>query len=144
VKMLRLITSTVLLISFGAAAVPRQESNAPHETGGLINGRSWLSLSEAMKVGWLVGYTEGLRVAPSAVHGEPCTTQVKQVFDLYPQQLSFGEILKAIDHFYEDTSENSAIPVPAALQYVTRKASGATQTELDELASGLRKKAAQP
>jgi hypothetical protein len=47
--------------------------------------------------------------------------------------------MKAVDHFYENTPENAPVPVFAAIIYVTRKASGATQSELDDYAADLRK-----
>jgi hypothetical protein len=46
-----------------------------------------------------------------------------------------------MDHFYRDTPENAPVPMAGALQYVGTKSKGAKQSELDDLASGMRKAA---
>lgn len=143
-RMLRSIASVVLLISFSTVAIPAQAPTAPDLTDGMINGRSWSEMSELRKLGWLHGYTDGLRFAATLAYGEPCVTQVNRVFDLYPRQLSFGEIMKATDHFYQDTPENAPVTVSGAVRYVTLKASGAPQSQLDTFAASLRKMSATP
>ena len=139
VKTPKLVALSIFVIFFGATTIPAQAPEAPHETGSLINGRSWSNFGENTKLGWLIGYTEGLRVAASLGQGGSCEKQLKKVFDLYPQNLSFGEIQKAVDHFYQDTPENAPIRVSESIKYVTLKAAGTGQSELDDFAASLRK-----
>ena len=142
--MLKFIAPLLVVISPCVAAGPAQAPTAPEYTDDLINGRYWSGMSEPEKLRWLHGYTDGLRVAAALVEGEPCITQVNRVFNLYPRQLSFGEIMKGTVHFYQDTPENAPVPVTAAVRYVTLKASGAPQSELDAFVADRRKPSAAP
>ena len=141
--MLKLIVPILLVISFSAAATS-QGPTAPDQTAGMINGRYCSRMSEVEKMRWLHGYTDGLRVAAALAHGEPCVTQANKVFDFYPRQLSFAEIMKATDHFYQDTPENAPVPVTGAVRYVTLKAGGAPQSALETLAESFRKTSVTP
>ena len=76
-RMLKLMVAVLVMISFGAAAIP--QATAPDETDGMINGRSWLKSPELYKLAWLQGYVDGVRLATTVAHGEPCVTQVNKV-----------------------------------------------------------------
>ena len=100
--------------------------------------RFWLKMPLDMKLGWIKGYTEGLRYAASLAEG-PCVAQTNKLLGIYPHQISYAEIVNATDHFYRDSPENNPVSVTGAIQYVTLKAGGATQPQLDDFAATLRK-----
>ena len=92
----------------------------------------------------MFGYSDGIKTAAVFVHGAEPTTKLLQqsVLDLQPtDKLTTTEIVEGIDHFYQDTPENAPVPVAGALRYVDTKAKGAKQSELDDLASRMRKAA---
>jgi|SRR5215831_1485048 len=128
--------AALFLISFCAAAIPAQ-APAPDQTGGFVNGRFWLRMTHDMKLGWIHGYTEGLRYS-AAIAKEPCVAKAQKVYEIYPQQLSLGEIAGAVDHFYRESPENAPESLTGAVQYVTLKAGGATQSQLNNFAATLR------
>ena len=96
---------------------------------------------------WLSGYSDGIKTAAAFIHGaEPANKLLQQsVLDLQPSnKLTPTEMALGMNHFYQDTPENAGVPLVGAMRYVERKASGATQSDLDEFAAGLRKAAASP
>jgi hypothetical protein len=108
------------------------------------NGRFWLKRTQDEKLAWLLGYWDGIKAAAAFVYGaEPANKLLQQaILDLQPtDKLTLEEIVQGVDHFYQDTPENAPVPMAGALQYVRHKAGGAKQSELDDLASGMRKSA---
>jgi hypothetical protein len=67
----------------------------------------------------------------------------KEIINLYFSNLSRSEIAQGIDRFYQDAPENAPLDAALALQYVTKKAGGATQSQLDDFVSAARKASAQ-
>jgi hypothetical protein len=113
-------------------------------TNGMLNGRFWSRQTQDEKVAWLLGYWDGIKTATAFVSGaEPDDKLLQQyVLDLQPtNKLTLEETVRGMDHFYQETPENSPVPLVGALQYVGTKAKGAKQSELDDLASGMRKAA---
>jgi hypothetical protein len=137
--MLKSIVPILLAISFGVAA-PAQAPTAPDQTSGMINGRFWSTLTEGGKLGWVLGYEEGITAATAnAASDTACATRANGLYASYGSHLSLGEMVRGIDHFYQDTPENAPVAVASALHYVILKASGASQSTLDIAASALRK-----
>ena len=90
----------------------------------------------------MIGYADGIKTAATFVYGAEPTNKLLQqsLLNLQPtDKLTTTEIVEGIDHFYQDTPENAPVPVAGALRYVETKAKGAKQSELDDLASGMRK-----
>jgi hypothetical protein len=113
----------------------------------MSNGRFWLALAEGQKLTWLFGYSDGSKTAAAFVGAaEPSDKLLAQyILDFQPiDKLTAAEWVGSIDRFYQDTPENGPVPVAGAMQYIKRKASGATSAELDALAASLRKANATP
>ncbi len=134
------IVPFLLLITVASAQGPA--ASETHFTGGFPNGRFWSRRTPDEKVAWLFGYSDGIKTVAAFVSGAEPTNKLLQqsVLDLQPaDKLTPTEIVQGIDHFYQDTPENVLVPVAGALRYVEAKAKGAKQSELDDLASRLRK-----
>jgi hypothetical protein len=91
------------------------------------------------KAAWVVGYETGIAFAAISISD---TKEGVKLLAFCPWKLSPGETVQAIDHFYGDTPENGPVAVITAVKYVALKASGATQSQLDDFASGARKASA--
>jgi len=110
----------------------------------MLNGRYWSKRTSDEKNAWVLGYLDGIKTATVFVSGaEPDNRLLQQaILDLLPtDKLTLEEIVQGMDHFYRDTPENAPVPMAGALQYVGTKSKGAKQSELDDLASGMRKAA---
>ncbi|MGA9527771.1 MAG: hypothetical protein WBS24_06620 [Terriglobales bacterium] len=145
--MFKYIIPVLLVITSAAAPVPQQSPTSSDLTAGLPNGRFWLRRSQDEKLVWLFGYSDGIKAAAAFVlESDPDKKLLaKYVLHLQPtDQLTPAEIVHGIDHFYQDTPENALVTMVGALNYVTLKAKGAKQSELDNLASGMRKAASSP
>jgi hypothetical protein len=95
-------------------------------SSGVVNGRGWKACDEKFKIGYLIGLYEAFATTVSAA----------DYANYYHSKLSFSEIAKGIDKFYEE-SENALVPVIGARAYVISKAAGvsapALQKKLEEL-----------
>ena len=101
----------------------------PNQTAGFVNGRGWKAFPLPVKVGYLAGLSEGSEF-------------IKNNSNVLPKNLTYGEISAALDAFYiEPTNANIAVPI--ALMYVKRKVAGASEAELKDLESKMRKDAQQ-
>jgi hypothetical protein len=142
-RMFQFIGPVLLVITLAGAA--SAQASTPRElyyTDGDPNGRFWLSLTQGEKVVWLFGYSAGIKVAATFVHvAEPDNKPLQQtILDLQPSdKLTTTEMAAGMDHFYQDTPENAPVIMAGAFRYVMKKAKGAPQSELDEMASKLRK-----
>jgi hypothetical protein len=83
------------------------------------------------KFHYLLGATDAILEAAPA--------QYSRYFDVN-SSLNFGEFSKAIDQFYREP-ENPPIPIIWAARIVTMKTNGATQRELDQVLSSMRRDA---
>jgi hypothetical protein len=121
----------LLLTCFACSAYTQDNLRVPLAStpdsfsAGYTNGRGWAAMPIAVKVGYIVGFSQG-------------TEYVKNGSHLLPTSLTFGEIALAIDAFYKD-STNAPMPVPFAIRYVKRKAEGATEAELNTMQASFRK-----
>ena len=124
------------------AAIPMQQQNSSLTTQTAINGRFWHRMLPAEKLGWVTGYEEGLFVmsleGTDAEAKSSCTEKMADGLRFNPWRLTPDEISKSIDIFYE-TPENGPIPVPAAVAYISLKSSGASQSELNDFITKIRK-----
>lgn len=96
-------------------------------TGGYRNGRFWIGKSLEVKVVYIVGLKDGIRI------GGTENAQWGKI--LTKCRCTTGELIKGIDAFYSD-SVLLKLPVIAAVHVYAERASGATKGQLDELARG--------
>ncbi len=145
------LTLTLLLLLPVPTRAPAQALTAPktaefNERTGLPNGRFWSEMPDGAKSAWLLGFSNGVFVIEALVHPtnskEPTAVE-KYISAAYESKLTLSEKLQGLNHFYQDTPENAPVAIPEALQYVVVKANGATQSQLDDMASGFRKASAQ-
>ena len=86
----------------------------------------------AQKIGWLQGYRDGLVTGFTVgeVNGKD------KLANMFPQSLSYGEVVQAADRLCA-VPENAPVPLSFAAQAVAMKASGVSQTKIDEFISNL-------
>lgn len=80
-----------------------------------------------MKLGYLTGLSEG-------------SEYIKNNSNVLPTNLTFGETAEALDAFYSDPTDAN-IPVPVALLYIKTKVAGASEADLKDMESRMRKAA---
>jgi hypothetical protein len=130
----RVLWIWLALIAF-AVFPPAQDKN---KTQGVTNGRGWNTLG-GCKFGYLMGFEDGVPFGFATGNSKLTSEQIDKIcHENLPTKLNRGEVVSAVDKFYEDTS-NILIPVPAALVWVTRKMNGASPTDLEEFLATLRK-----
>jgi hypothetical protein len=136
----------VLLLLPVPSRTPAQTA-VPLETMGMPNGRAWQLMPPIDKVTWVYGFQSGVMAALGSTtkDGKEIAPESsrKEIINLYFSNLSRSEIAQGIDRFYQDAPENAPLDAALALQYVTKKAGGATQSQLDDFASAARKASAQ-
>ena len=132
---------TLLLLLPMPTRAPAQALHAPdipefEQKTGLPNGRMWLKMADGERETWLMGFSNGVFVVEALAHpsgaAANATPLEKFLSSAYESNLTIGEKAQAVTHFYQDTPENAPITLPAALEYVTIKANGATQSQLDD------------
>lgn len=129
------IPTVVLMMALPCVA---QEAAAPVKTLGLVNGRFWLALSHHDgRAGYLIGFHEAI----TSAFGVTLDPHASSMF--FSSNMTFAEIEKAVDRFYE-SPEYLPIPIMAALRIVSMKASGAPQAEIDAELDINRKLSASP
>jgi len=137
----------ILILPLIVAVCAPQTWSELNTTLGKANGRYWQSLSTTSKLDFLVGFGEGYSAAaPSGIPwdlrqmvGEAKVAAATKALEAsrslkwyFPEKLSYGEVVKGVDRFYEDP-ENIRLPITDALEIFTRKVNGATQAELDRV-----------
>jgi hypothetical protein len=139
-------TLTLLLLLPVPTRAPAQTA-VPLETDAMPNGRAWRLMPQIDKGTWVWGFQSGIIAALGSTtkDGKEIAPENsrKEIVNLYFSNLSRDEIAKGIDRFYQDTPENAPLPAAVALEYVTQKAGGATQSQLDDFVSAARKASAQ-
>lgn len=143
-RMFKFIVPVLLVTTVALAQAQAPTESEIYYSGGSPNGRFWVRRTQREKIVWLFGYSDGVKTAAAFVYGAEPTNKLLQQFvlDLQPtDKLTTTEIVEGIDHFYRDTPENAPVPVAGAMGYVRKKAEGARQSELDDLASSMRKAA---
>lgn len=117
-------------------------------TRGFINGRAWRDWSKDMRLGFLIGYGEGLDIgiaggytlgAPGRQDGYSASVSMKA--SLYPPDgVTYGEKLRAVDRFYDDPL-NDQIPIYTCLMIVSKQFKGYDPKLIDEQIREARKAA---
>jgi hypothetical protein len=123
-------------------------------TNGGRNGRGWQSLPREMRLAWVDGYLSGANEgvvgftiygpAVRDTSGKPdflwAFQQVPQVVrHLFPYGMNFGEVVSAVDRFYEEPL-NRRIRVSTVLEILALEAGGADAATVD----GVIRRARQP
>jgi hypothetical protein len=96
-------------------------------TGGLYNGRGWVTANSGEKLYFVMAFGDALIVET-------------KVSGVYFGESTNGEIVKGLDQFYEDPA-NASIPVPFAMKLFARKVSGASAEDLAARTAELRRNA---
>jgi hypothetical protein len=110
----------------------QQSAPAPRQTGtegmtlGFVNGRLWNGSSADMKLSYIIGIAEAISLS-----GGDLTR-------FLAKNLSAAEDSKAVDKFYEDSS-NLLVPVSFALQITAMKANGGTPDAVENFTAGVRR-----
>lgn len=106
----------ILILTAGAAGTAMAQAAPNNEyTWGHRNGRYWNGSTFAVKLGIVIGMSEGVRWLYSE-------------FDKYVGPGTFGEGIKALDAFYSEPA-NLNFPILAAQEVVTTKQKGAMTTQ---------------
>jgi len=128
---------SLMALIFAALAVPfLAQENAPDQTAGYYNGRFWAKLGASGKLGWVTGYVDGLSTGLTVAGSKDAPG--KTAAAAFPFDMAFGEIVKAVDQFYE-APENARIPLWVALFGVNHKAHGDSPAQMEDWAATQRK-----
>ena len=101
----------------------------PHMTGTMFNGRAWNALSDAQRLGYVQGFTDGLNLAERS-------EKSKSAWEVYYCACTFQEIVTGVTAFYAADPVRSPIPVPRAIKFYADITRG---TEPDALEAAVRK-----
>jgi hypothetical protein len=101
---------------------------------GLWNGRAWLSWDTHMRLGYLFGYRDHLRVTTDALK----TAKDWEDETTWWPNLTYGQTAKALDTFYA-VPENGNIPIRGALHIVAERVLGKWEGEVEKDIERLRK-----
>ena len=121
--------SAVLLL--WAAPIICAQAQDTNTTLGFANGQAWGRMSESMKLGFVVGFADGFGSAVA----------VSTYDDRFPSKSTNGEIVKALDKFYEEPA-NAAIPITGALQIFTAQVRGVPSDAIRQMTEAWRQGAA--
>ena len=122
-----------MLLVFVVHDIGQAQSNGGNE---LHDGRFWRSSSDSGRLGYLVGYNEGVGRGLSNY-----TTDVKEFEKGLRREwpdLTFGEMKEAVDRFYE-SPDNRLLPVVIAIRVVAMTFSGVPQPKIDALVDSARR-----
>jgi hypothetical protein len=155
--MSRKAASVLLSWITGACLFAQQQDN---RTNGWLNGRGWKTSEIGVKYGIVLGMSDAFDLgrtrllsclaegakATMTPQGAPsaATKQIIQACNDLPSipgGTSYGDVVLAIDKFYEDTT-NTRIPIVYAFEYVGNKIKGAPPADLETLLASLRRAAA--
>jgi hypothetical protein len=101
-------------------------------TDGWRNGRFWAHLDTSWKLGFIIGYQEGVSAGAAVMMKNNDTANViDTIHTLTPHKLTYGEIIKAVDRFYADPL-NAIINIPTALEIIADEAAGAAPERIAE------------
>jgi hypothetical protein len=137
----------ILLVLASSLAAQHAPKDDKYDSVGFLNGRDWNGMTEELKVGFVMGFKNGLiwgafisesakqpKGADATISGAALAEFVKPY---NVRQLSNGEIMQAIDAFYSDPT-NLNIALPSAMYYIRRKVEGLDPEGLRKLETELR------
>ena len=122
--------TAVLLLFLAVATVSGDDAVALSRTGDFINGRAWKVWDESKKLGYILGFGDGIRMFVASRSDDKSQG--------YFGHSKFGEIEDALNDFYRDPA-NVQIPVEAAMYFFQTKVNGASPKNLAEQLAGLRR-----
>lgn len=128
----------VLLILF--AVVCAGQPNTVASTAGMNNGYVWEKGSQEEKYLYAQGIADGV-----VLHSVVVASKIKDAApdqSLYAAGFLIADIVQGIDAFYSDRT-NMRVPILFSYLYVITKIKGASQQELDAMASRFRRQASQ-
>lgn len=131
--------AVLLLLTFSADA-----QKAPDYTGDWPNGRFWQEMTSASRLYFIMGFHEAVGDAVYAGIEEGVKIDFKRAdkeVNFFFPHLSFGEVVKGVDRFYDDP-ENAPIPIFNAFRLFTYKAKGGTPREYESSLAEARQQAA--
>ena len=138
----RLLIACLSALSILAQVMSAQTGAAQGRTGGFCNGRFWNVLDEQTKIAWIEAYSNGVTyallsttIARSATPADSAAVSAR-IESIFPR-LTWGEVRKALDHFY-DAPENGPIPVPEAIRVLSMRVAGIPQVEIDKRVTYMR------
>jgi hypothetical protein len=126
-----------------------QAQSSIYETNGSPNGRVWTELPEIAKLAYVRGFDSGASTAAlvAAADADDNATDANKkkkansyVQAIFPVNLTFAEIVKAINEFYEEPL-NGPIAISNAVIVVTKQARGTAPKETEQDILDLRRKA---
>ena len=125
----------VLLLFLAGLTVAAAGDDPMPRTGGYTNGRAWKNFNSWVKLGYVTGFADGIKL------GSKSADAAKENGKSYYGNSDFAEIIKALDTFYEDPA-NSQVPIMAAMVYFQDKVNGKSPSVLAEELANFRKVAA--
>lgn len=116
-----LLTFAVLIGAFAAsAALP-----PPNDyTGGILNGRAWLSMTDSQRSMYLTGFAEGIKVSNGGTIPSQYVCRACRV----------DEMREGVTRVYSDPVTRS-LPIAQALQLYILKANGANKKAYEQKVS---------
>ena len=134
---MKLIAAITLLLSWPCAG---QQPTLSMTSGGITNCRFWNAMTIPEKMGWLLGYHDGLFTALGLGGGGGVKNGKDMYEGAFPQGLTNIEIALALDRFC-GIPENAPLSLLTANTAVAMKARGVPQPKIDEFVSGVLSKA---
>ena len=126
----KLRTLAVLIGALAASAAPPAPDNY---TGGLLNGRAWLSMNNSQRSMYITGFADGVKVSnggmtPSQYLCRSCRVDAMR---------------DGVTQVYFDSATQS-LPIAHALQLYILRANGLSKKQYDEKVSEYLRQLAQP
>ena len=130
--------TAILLMFLAVATVSGDDAVALSRSGGFINGRAWRAWAGTHRLGYVVGFGDGIRAA--LISKAVCPDDAECSKNYFGRS-TYGEIENALDDFYRDPA-NVQIPVETAMIYFQSKVTGTSEEDLARNLAFLRKAAA--
>jgi hypothetical protein len=107
-------------------------------TMGYSNGRYWATMNEDKKLAFVVGYVEAVKFTTAITMDD--NVKIERQFEILtgPENLTYAEIIKAIDQFYESPL-NGPISIGGAFMVMSMQARGKDQVEIQKFISESRR-----
>lgn len=102
-----------------------------------VNGLAWSKMTSSEKINYLEGFYDGIIFYEIQILEitEPKTAKSNKYL---PYQMQFGQLVKAVDKFYEDYKD-IYIEVPEALRIVYMEQTGVPLKEITEYKTGAKR-----
>jgi len=124
-KKVKLIVISLVLLSRTALVAADEE---PDRTRGLFNGRYWKAVGINEKLGYVIGFDEGIAAAQPS----------REKRDQYSAPGTFRETIEGIDDVY-GKPENASLPISVAIRVFTMKVRGVPPDQIETQLAAYRK-----